>query len=334
MSTQRKINQNAWNILNPDERMAISLSLGHSKSTWEAGEIMSRAHFKYLEIQKRARKFLEIFTNHLEKYEGLFPEDLLLSFPFKEYLTFTILERRNISQTVKQMEDPSYGVASRRSKLIAYEIKKLKEINSEAARDLYGLIMDFDRWNNFRILPVEVQEPSAFKRRNKARNVKHLKNITTLPQFSVLKIIEKYSYVGKYRKVYLPLISSHLENDYRIISVKEKVTLINEITRIGLFLFSDRAIAEEFAKLIAGYFINSVKNCKTGQKFWPEFRVLITKAYNYKELENIYKSRTYLDKSFFNRDRIILENRKGKPKRGEERASDADIFYPELKKEP
>lgn len=329
-----KINADAWDILNDDEKTAVSLSLGHGKSTWESGEILGKAHFKYLEIQKRARKFLEIFTNHLEKYGGLFPEDLLFSFPFKEYLTFTILERRNISQTVKQMEDPSYGVASRRSKLIAYEIKKLKEINSEAARDLYGLIMDFDRWNNFRILPVEVQEPSAFKRRNKARNVKHLKNITTLPQFSVLKIIEKYSYAGKYRKIYLPLISNHLENDYKIIPVKEKVTLISEITRIGLFLFFDRAIAEEFAKLVAGYFINSIKNCKTGQKFWPEFRVLITKAYNYKELENIYKSRTYLDKSFFDRDRIILENRKGKHKSGEERASDENIFYPELKKEP
>ena len=258
-----KINADAWNILNDDEKTAVSLSLGHGKSTWEAGEIMSRAHFKYLEIQKRARKFLEIFTNHLEKYGGLFPKDLLLSFAFKEYLILTILERKNISKTVKQMEDPSYGIASRRTKLIIHEIEKLKKVDTESARDLYGLIMDFDRWNNFRVLPTGIQEPSAFKRRNKARNVKHLKSITTLPQFSVLKIIEKYSYTGKYKKVYLPLVSRYLENDYRIIGVREKVILINEITRIGLFLFLDRANAEEFAKLVSGYFINSIKNCKT-----------------------------------------------------------------------
>jgi len=115
--TKEKINTDAWDILNSDEKTAVSLSLGHSKSTWEAGEIMSKAHFKYLEIQKRARKFLEIFTNHLEKYEGLFPEGIYLSFAFKEYLSLTIIERKNISQSVRQMEDPAYSIASRRTHL-------------------------------------------------------------------------------------------------------------------------------------------------------------------------------------------------------------------------
>ena len=60
----------------------------------------------------------------------------------------------------------------------------------------------------------------------------------------------------------------------------------------------------------------------------------MVKAYNYKELENIYKSRTYLDKSFFDRDRTIVKNRKEKPKGAEERVSDENILNPELKKEP
>jgi len=226
------------------------------------------------------------------------------------------------------MEDPSYCIASRRNKLIINEILKLREIDSEPARDLYSLIMDFDRWNNFRILPVEIQEPSAFKRRNKARNVKHLKNITTLPQFSVLKVIEKYSYSGKYRKVYLPLISRYLESDYKIIGVKKKAPITNEISGVGLFLFTDRAIAEEFGLLVSGYFLNSIKNCKTGQRFWPEFRVLLSKAYNYKELENIHKSRTYLDNALFDRDKGKVKKRKTTSLPGEERASDEDFFIP------
>lgn len=326
--SKTKINDEAWEILNNDEKTALSLSLGHSKSTWEAGEIMSKAHFKYLEIQKRSRKFLEIFTNHFEKYNGLFPEGINMSFAFKEYLTLTIIERKNISKATKQMEDPSYGVASRRNKLLINEIIRLRANTTPEAVDLYNLIMDFDRWNNFRILPVEIQEPSAFKRRNKARNVKHLKNITSLPQFSVLKVIERYSYSGKYQKVYLPLISGFLEEDYRIITVKKKATITNEITSIGLFLFTSRAKAESFGRLVAGYFINSVKNCKTGQRFWPEFRVLLSEAYNYKELENIYKSRTYLDNAIFDRDKIITKKRAEKPAKGEERAND-DEFYPQ-----
>lgn len=322
-----KINQEAWDVLNNDEKTAVSLSLGHGKSTWESGEIMNKAHFKYLEIQKRARKFLEIFTNHFEKYGGLFPEEIYLSFAFKEYLTLTMVERKNISKATKQMEDPSYGVASKRNKLVISEIEKLRANKNQDAIDLYNLIMDFDRWNNFRILPLEIQEPSAFKRRNKARNVKHIRNITTLPQFSVLKVIEKFNYSGKYPKVYLPLISGFLEDDYRIIPVRNKPGIISEVTDIGLFLFSSRAKAEEFAKLVSGYFINSVKNCKTGQKFWPEFRVLLSEAFNYRGLENIHKSRTYLDHAIFDRDKKIIEKRAKTPAKGEKRMED-DEFYP------
>ena len=321
------INDDAWDILNPDEKTAVSLSLGHGKSTWESGEIMNKAHFKYLEIQKRARKFLEIFTNHLEKYGGLFPEDVNLSFPFKEYLTLTILERKNISQSVKQMEDPSYSIASRRSKFLVIEIKKLRDNGSQTSTDLYSLIMDFDRWNNFRILPLEMQEPSAFKRRNKARNVKHLKNITTLPQFSVMTIIERYSYSGKYQKVYLPLISSFLDDDHKIICVKKKAAITNEISDIGLCLFTNRATAEGFAILVSDYFLNGVKNCKTGQRFWPEFRVLLAKTYNYKQLENIHKSRTYLDHAIFDRDSRKVKARRAKNTKGEDRVDNPDLFF-------
>lgn len=323
-----KINKEAWDILNDDEKTAISLSLGHSKSTWEAGEIMSKAHFKYLEIQKRARKFLEMFTIHFEKYNGLFPEDLYFSFAFKEYLILTILERKNISQSIKQMEDPSYNIASKRNKAITYEIKKIREINTESAHDFYNLIMDFDRWNNFRILPIELQEPSAFKRRNKARNVKHLKNITSLPQFSILKIIERYSYSGKYRKVYFTIISDYFGDDYKVIPMRDRVVLIREISGIGLFVFSSRAKADKFGKLIAGYFLNSVKNCKTGQRFWPEFRVIVKDSLNYKGLENIHKSRTYLDNAMFDTDSRVVKNRENKSLPGEERLKDEKLFYP------
>jgi len=323
------INTEAWEILNDDEKTAVSLSLGHSKSTWEAGEIMSKAHFKYLEIQKRARKFLEIFTNHLEKYGGLFPKELSISFAFKEYLTLTIIERKNISTATQSMEDSSYSTASRRSKLIIYEIEKLRADTREFACDLYNLIMDFDRWNNFRILPVEIQEPSAFKRRNKARNIKHLRNITTLPRYSVFRLIEIYTYSGKYHKVYLPLISTHLDGGYKIISVRKKVGIMKDVTDTGLFLFTDRAIAGEFADLVSMYFLSSSRNCKTGQKFWPEFRMLMVKAYNYRELENIHKSRTYLDNAIFDRDPEKVKKRKQKLERGEKRSTSDKLFYPE-----
>lgn len=296
---RNKINPNVWEMLKDDEKTALSLSLGYGKSSWEVGEIMDKAHFKYLEIQKRGQKFLEIFTNHFEKYGALFPNDIEISFSFKEYLHLTIIERKNISTAINDMDSSKYIISSLRNKLIIAEIEKLKNSPKESAKDLYNLIMDFDRWNNFRILPIEIQEPSAFKRRNKTRNIKHLRNITSLPKFSVLKLIDRYSYSGKYNKLYLPVISGYLGDGYRVITIKDKDTILNEVTNIGLFVFTTRAKAEEFAVLVYEYFLNTKKDCKTGQKFWPKFRALMAEAKNHKSLENIHRSRTYLDKAIF-----------------------------------
>jgi len=322
------LNPDVWDILKEDEKTAVSLSLGHGKSTWEAGEIMEKAHFKYLEIQKRARKFIEIFTNYFEKYHSLFPEELItLSFPFKEYLILTLIERKNISEAVKQMEDNSWSISSKRKKKLIEEIDNLRANKSEAASDLYGLIMDFDRWNNFRILPIEVQEPSAFKRRNKNRNLKHLSNITHLPEYSLKVIKEKYNYNGKFSKLYLPIVSEFLPDDYDIITVKNKPSIIDKVTHMGLFLFEKRDDAKAFSELVAGYMLNSVKNCKTGQKFWPEFRILLYKTFNYEKLENIHKSRKSLDKAMFDTDKRKIRSRREKELKGEERVDDELLFY-------
>ena len=310
-----KINKDAWDILKEDEKTAISLSLGHGKSTWESGEIMNKAHFKYLEIQKRARKFLEIFTQHFEKYGGLFPEDIPFTFAFKEYIGLVVLQRYNISQAVKIMEDPSYRIAKKRSQALIFEIERLKKNNIQEAIDFYGLIMDFDRWNNHRILPSEVQEPSAFKRRNKSRDIKHLKRTTSLPQFSLLKIMERFRYTGKYPKLYTPLISTFFPEKYKIISVKNKSSIVTELSDIGLFIFEEPSKAGQFAKLVAKYFLVGERTCKTGQKFWPEFRLMMREAFNHAELENIHKSRKYLDNALFNTDlRKIKKSREKLPK--------------------
>ena len=318
-----KLNSDAWDILNDDEKAAASLSLGHNKSTWEAGEIMSKAHFKYLEIQKRSRKFLEIFTNHFDKYDGLFPISLsrVLSFPFKEYLQLTMIDRMHISKASKAMEDSSYNIASRRNKFIIHEIEKLKKLDTEDSLAMYGLIMDFDRWNNFRILPMEIQEPSAFKRRNKAKDVKHLKKIISLPQYSVFKLVDRYAYNGKFEKIYVVIISPHLPDKYQVITPKNKAITIKELSSIGLFIFDSRAKADEFGALIAGYFLGDPKNCKTGQLFWPEFREISILAINYRELRHIHKSRTYLDQAIFDKD--LVKKRKNQLSRVE----DVNKFY-------
>lgn len=321
-----KIETKAWEILTPDEKTAITLSLGYNKSTWEAGEILKKAHFKYLEIQKRASKFLEIFTNHFIKYEQLIPLGVSLPFAFKEYIHLTLVMRKNISQAVASIEDTRYSIALSRNRLIIEAMQTLKEDNSEESLDLYSLIMDFDRWNNFRILPLDIQEPSAFKRRNKARYKKHIKSLLDLPNLSLFKIIERFTYNGKYLKVYLPLVSTYLEEGYKVIPIKDDPQNLKFINEGGLFIFKERELADKYAKLVKSYFLKTEKNCKLGQKFWPEFRLLVDKSINFKELENIHKSRGYLDKALFENDRKTINPKKHQKGLLEDHAEDA-MFY-------
>lgn len=307
---ESQINNIVWNILTNDEKTALTLSLGYGKSTWESGEILKKAHFKYLEIQKRASKFLEVFTNHFNKYDNIIPEEVDLPNPFKEYIHLTLVMRKNISQTVRSIEDPRYSIALSRNRLITEAMEKLKKNRSQEAIDLYGLIMDFDRWNNFRILPTDIQEPSAFKRRNKARYKKHIKNLLDIPQFSIISIINRFSYSGKYSKWYLPIVSNYLDDGYKVISIKQKGPNLKFVNDVGLFIFTEESQAIKYSKLVSRYFLNEQKDCKLGQKFWPEFRVLVEMAINFKELENIHKSRTFLDKALFDRDKQVVSNKK------------------------
>lgn len=284
---ERKIKKEAWEILNKDEQVALSLSLGHGKSTWESGEIMSKAHFKYLEISKRAKVFLEIFTNHLEKYPDFFPKDSVASFDFKEYLILTMFERKNISTSVVLMDNRIYRNATNRKKLIKIELDRLKKSHIAGDRAIHNIIFEFDRWNNFRILPRELQLPSAFKRRNKNKHKKHIKNLISLPQFSVITLIDKFSYSGKKKMYFMPIVSKYLEGYFKIIPIKSKPLIVKKLTKIGLFIFKEYQVAEEYASIIKDYSFSNEKSCKMGQKFWPKFRELISYAINYKDLENI-----------------------------------------------
>lgn len=297
------INDNkAWKILREDEKKALTLSLSFTKSSWEAGEIMNKSHYKYLEIKARAEKFIEIFTIHFNKYETLIPEGIVIPFHFKEYICNTIELRKTVFETIRLMEDRRYKLGIARNRLVGECLKTLRSSKDQIYIDFYNLIMDFDRWNNFRILPVEYQEPSAFPRRNKTRNRRHLENITNLHIYAIDKIIKKFKAKGNIPKVYVPIISKELEEGYKILSVKDDPTVLEKITNLGLFIFSDRDVAEKFSVLIYDYFIGDIKNCKRGQRFWPEFRVATQKAINYMAMEKIHKTRNSIDKAYRNID--------------------------------
>ena len=82
------MNSKAWDILLDEEKAALSLSINHSKSTWQAGEILNKAHYKYLEIHARAKKFFVMFTQYFKKTgDRLIPDNSEMSWDLRDTIS-------------------------------------------------------------------------------------------------------------------------------------------------------------------------------------------------------------------------------------------------------
>lgn len=288
----------AWAILTNEEKTALNLSLVHGKSTWEAGEIMEKAHYKYLEINQRASKFLKLFAEYFENYpDGIIPKGSILDKDFKKYLVLVIEQRLPLKKALAKLNSPKYNNPKTRSEEIMREVQSLNGSKYAQDNNLYHLIKDFDRWNNYRILPIAIQEPSAFKRRNKHKLRKLVNLFTSLHPIAVMKIKQLYQVkrndlVKDY--FYLPLITTHDPSLTEVIRVPNSDKNLRAVNNMVLYIFRVEEDAKRFITILEEYLKKDYKHCKDGQKFWPEFRILTQKAINYDHIQNITPSRKYV----------------------------------------
>lgn len=320
----------AWMILAEEERLALTLHYGADKSTWQAGEIMKKAHYKYLEIRARGEKFLKMFTEYFELYGDLFPQDLIISSSFRKYLLLVIVKRKRVNKVIREIGNPQYLITSSRDQSIIGEMSKFKNSRKISERNFYNLIMDFDRWNNFRILPKGIQEPSAFKRRDKNRHRKYLKILINMHPFSVREIIKRYEFESKASNVkhiaYITIIKDVKKAKYKIVPIHAIKSVMDEISRIGIYIFKDRQMAEVFIEIVLRYYDKEVRHCTDGQKFWPQYRLLIKKAINYNPVQNIIPSRKYLEYAMRDVDPSLVSPKKGKRKNREKRVEGEEFW--------
>lgn len=309
-------NEKAWNILKEDEQLALTLKHGHGKSTWEAGEIMDKAHYKFLEIEARAKKFLRMFTEHFENYEHLIDDSIKLEPRFKLYLEKVIGERKTITETIYEIGDPVFSIMSLRDRIIIEEMERLMKREKVMYRNLALLIMEFDRWNNFRILPKDIQEPSAFKRRNKKNDIKNIKNIWELNTFVVKMLRDRYGIQETTgRVIYIPLPSKIVPQEESIMIARYSEKTISQLSKLGLHVFTKKAFAQEFLDLLVSYKLGEQKHCKEGLKFWPKFRLSSKNAVNYNSIQKRIASRKFLETALKDMDfNIVYPKKKQKKK--------------------
>ena len=295
-----KIPKEVWDILTSDEKAAVELKLGHSKSTWEAGEIMKKAHYKFLEILRRAETYIKMFTEHFELYDQIIPDYLGLDERVRQYFIETIINRKTIRAAVDSVEDDTnaFIVKPFREKIISENLMTLHESDSVVDRNFVTLILEFDRWNNYRILPKNLQEPSAFKRRNKNNDKKTIKAIKEMNTLTIEVMRQRFEYT-KYKKesnvYWVPVFSKFLDDGDNIIPIRKKEKILQVFSKLGMYVFNKKKHAQHFIDILYGYDTSTTMHCKDGQVFWPKYRVVIKDAINFDTIQKLIPNRKFLE---------------------------------------
>lgn len=320
----KKGNKQVWKILTDDEKSSLLLSINYGKSTWQAGEIMNKAHYKYLEIQARANKYFKMFNEYFLATNNLrIPANCYINPFFRDYIIATVFERKNPKEAIASLDNSPFIVVSAKERIFNECLEQLANHEDPNQRLLHDLIREFDRWNNFRILPLCLQEPSAFKRRNKTRLVKHLKNLSTLDEFHIRRFIKKFNVnnsTGK-KPLFIAVLSADHDEGYEVIRIANKKKIVEYISKhLRLYMYRDQVDADKFGYLVSRYLKDKEKDCKVGQKFWPMYRKNIELAHNYLDVNNIIPRRKHLEKAFRDLDEIHIRQKVKKAK--EQKISD------------
>ena len=298
------IQAQAWEWLLPIEQNSLFLILGTGKTSWEVGEMLNISHYKYIELRERSETFFKMFYNFLQKHPHLFRPDGPCQEEFKDYMEALICHRKTRKEAILHTGSSVNLLNEVNMKKVELNINRLKLSDDEWDRDTLKLIQEFDRWNNFRILPKMLQLPSAYKRRLNKRHkiyINYLLNSTKMPEWLIERIKERFYFKTNKEdnKWYISLISTKVfpEMGYSVISVKKDPEVLKDLTKFYIYVFSSKEDADSFGFKIANYKIQTSR-VRLGQRFWPEYREIVERAINYKFINNLDFDMKILEKAY------------------------------------
>jgi hypothetical protein len=292
-----------WAHITADERMALTLTLGSGKSTWEAGAIMKKSHYKFLEIASRGKMFIKLFTQHYDLYPDFWSPDLSINPIVKDYFDLVIRKRMVPHEAVKKLQHPVFSISSVRNRMIQAELDKWDGSKILSEIMFFNFVKEFDRWNNHRILPKDAQEPHGFKRRNKNALKLYMKQWgklihswpTRYEKLKTLKKPKKNKNAG-----YFMLYPDYRAYVYEVIKCNKKSQVaLKRLRKSRIFLFSTEEEAYQFGDMVAKYLAKGIRRSEEGLIFWPTARVFITKAINHDDIMGISPNRIINPKNPF-----------------------------------
>ena len=283
-----KYQEQAWDCLTEKEQASLMFTSGKGLSTWETGEILKMSHYKYLELKARSEKFFRLFSDYFQKYPSLISPNSPVDERFRDFIFGAIIKRLPLSEAKIHSGDSSWVVFSIRKEKIINNMESLLLSSNPWDRDLRALILEFDRWNNFRILPRILQAPSAYKRRSTKKSKVYIEYLHRIPEFKMRQIIDTYWRKGKpHKRYYVAVVSEELfpVTGYGIMPIKRVDKVVEAISRLKLYIFENEVLADTFGFMVMQYFDKTV-NSKSGLKYWGDYRELIQKAINASSIDN------------------------------------------------
>lgn len=324
--------EKAWELLTQQEKNSLLLQTTHGQSSWEAGEIMGISHYKYLELKERSVKFFKMFSEYFENHSCLVMPNCPVHPRFRDYIEGCIEKRLDKKDAILYSGDSALQVAKLKNKFVLKNMEILRKSDNILDRQLYALIMEFDRWNNKRILPRSIQLPSAYKRRNNNRDKTYLNYICNLPDYKVNAIIDIYRYNfrdEKAKRWYICLITPQYEDGYLVIPIKAKDKVLEALSKLSIFIFDTEDNADVFGFIVTRFIHNKNKDPKNGQKFWVNYREHIERAINYNLVnnKNFYADKLDVAYDIPKGGRPPLKKRRKKDKNKAAKRANTELFY-------
>jgi hypothetical protein len=285
----------AWELLTTKEKNSLQLVFGHGKSNMEASVIMNIFPYKFTEILLRAKKFFLVFSEHFYVWDNLDLEGC--DNEFRAYIESTVLHRKTVPKAIEAVNSSKFYDYNYRINLLSEEMGLLLQDTPTT----YDLLITFDQWNAFRILPKQFQVPSPFNRRQNKAFKRIYEKITNLSELSY-RAIDKAFYTKHPPMMHVPLLGEYHGNQIMILPVPKSEKNIKYFSKNLLPVFISRDKALEFAKFVHDYYSIPNKTIHLSRLFWPGFRKLVNEADNLNLLLNLKDFNSSLSEIISNKD--------------------------------
>lgn len=274
----------AWSCLTKNEQNCLYYNLSHGKSSWEIGKMMGVTHYKVLELKNRAETLFKIFSDYFEKHPSLIRPSCPISIRFRDYIYALMMRRLPKEEALYFVDDSTWFMVPIRDKQIEAGMVRLKYSEDEWDKDLYLLVVEFDRWNSFRILPRGLQKESPYTRRSnrKVKNLYHYMHKIPAGKYQALKMAYQKSAKAK-DVLFAVIFDPKALREYEVMRVANTQENITSFSKMNLFLFNTIEDATAFGSLLRDYFAIYKKedSQKRRTRCWKDLDPISKRAINY-----------------------------------------------------